>query len=179
MSDDTAIVQASRRQPDLYWKQLQQLKAASICIRIYRNQLGRRVRTVEIVKVIASSGAIGGWVIWKEYPFVWTVIIALAQVLDAIKGVFPFARMHKAAAELTVALELLCIDAEDEWESIYRGSMKDEDITKRRTKLRKLQLDAEKKHFPDGFDPSPKLIALATLEAKTYFELTYSEEAAQ
>ncbi len=117
--------------------------------------------------------------VWKNYPFIWTGIIASAQILDAIKGVFPFARLHKSAVELTVALELLYIDAEDEWESIYRGSMKDEDITKRRTKLRKLQLDAERKHFPDGFEPSQKLIALATAEASAYFALTYSQEASQ
>jgi hypothetical protein len=57
--------------------------------------------------------------------------------------------------------------------------MKDEDITKRRTKLRKLQHDAERKHFPDGFEPSQKLIALATAEASAYFALTYSQEASQ
>lgn len=46
---------------------------------------------------------------------------ARSQIVDATKHVFPFARQHKAASDLTVALELLCIDAEVEWESIYKG----------------------------------------------------------
>jgi hypothetical protein len=166
----------ARRQPDLYWKQIEQLKAASICMRLYRNQLAKRVRGVEFVKAIASSGGIAGWVIWRDYHFMWAGIIAAAQLLDAIKNVFPFARMHKAASDLTTAMEIIYIDAEDEWESIYMGKLDEEAINKRRTKLRKLQLAAEQKHFPEGFEPSDKLIQLATDEASTYFELTYPQE---
>ena len=49
-------------------------------------------------------------------PFLWSGIIAAAQLLDATKHIFPFSRQHKAASDLTVALELLCIDAGAEWE---------------------------------------------------------------
>ncbi len=165
------------RAPDLYWKELQQLKAACVCMRLYRNRLGRRVRAVEIIKAVASSGGIAGWVIWKEYPFVWTGIIAAAQVLDAIKGVFPFAKSHKAASDLTVALEVLYIDAEDEWESIHAGRLSADAITKRRTKLRKLQLAEERRYFPEGVELPPDLIRLATEDANAYFEVTFSGEA--
>lgn len=165
----------SRRQPDLYWKQLLQLKAACICIRLYRNQMARRVRAVELIKAVGSSGGIAAWVVWKDLPFLWSGIIAASQLLDATKHVFPFARQHKSASDLTVALELLCIDAEAEWESIYAGRIPDEGITERKARLAKLQLEAEHKHFPEGFEPSQKLIDLATEEANTYFSITYGE----
>lgn len=97
-----------------------------------------------------------------------------AQLLDALKNVFPFARNHKSASDLTVAMELLWIDAEEEWESIYSGQLSEDKIIKRRTQLRKLQLDAERKYFPEGFQPSEKLVKLATDEASTYFALTYT-----
>lgn len=166
----------SRRQPDLYWKQIQQIKAASICIRLYRNSLHNRVRFVDGLKAVASSGAIAGWVIWKQFPLVWSSVIVAAQLLDALKGVFPFSKQHKAASDLTIALETIWIDAEDEWESIFMGNLTSETISKRRTKLRKLQLEAERKHFPEGFAPSEKLIKMATEEAAAYFQLTYAEE---
>jgi hypothetical protein len=172
MSDDLN----SRRQPDLYWKQLVQLKAASICIRLYRNRLGRWVRRIELVKAIGSSGGIAAWVVWKDLPFLWSGIIAASQLLDATKHVFPFARQHKAASDLTVALELLCIDAAEEWEGIYGGKIPNDLITERRTRLAKLQLEAEHKHFPEGFEPSSKLIELATDEANAYFSMTYGED---
>jgi hypothetical protein len=168
---------AHLRQADLYWKQLAQLKAACICIRLYRNRLQKRVRLVDIVKAVASSAGIGAWVVWKQFPFIWTAIIVAAQVLDALKGVFPFAKDHRAANDLTVALEVIYIDAEDEWEAILAERVPDAEITKRRTKLRKLQLEAERKHFPDGIEFPSKIVALANDEAETYFALTFNPEA--
>lgn len=165
----------TRRQPDLYWKQLVQLKAASTCIRLYRNRLARWVRGVELVKAVGSSGAIAAWVVWKDLPFLWSGIIAAAQLLDAVKHVFPFARQHKAASDLTVALELLCIDAEAEWESIFAGRVPNDGITERRARLARLRLEAEHKHFPEGFAPDHALIELATEEANAYFSVTYGE----
>ena len=167
------------RAPDLYWKELQQLKAACVCMRLYRNNLGRWVRAIEVVKAIASSGGIAGWVLWKDYPFLWTGIIAAAQVLDALKGVFPFSKNHRGASDLTIALEVLYIDAEDEWEAIHAGRLPAEAITKRRTKLRKLQLAEEKRFFPDGVELPAALIRLATSQANAYFETTFSGESAQ
>jgi hypothetical protein len=168
-----------RRQPDLYWKQMEQLKAASVCIRLTRNRLARWVRGVELVRALASSGSIAAWAWWKDYPLVWGGIIAAAQLLDATKQVFPFTRTQKAASDLTVALELLFIDTQLEWERIYTGRVPEEAIMDRCAKLRKLQLEAERKHFPEGFQPSQKLIQLATEETRDYFLLMYPEDQAQ
>jgi hypothetical protein len=166
----------SRRQPDLYWKEMEQLKAAAVCIRLCRNRLAKQVRGVELVKVIASSGGIAGWVVWKDYPFVWSGIIAAAQLLDAIKHVFPFAKEHKGASNLTVALELLFIDAQYEWENIYAGKLTEDDIMAARQKMQKLRLEAEHKHFPDGFQPPEKQVTLASEETQAYMSLTYGDE---
>jgi hypothetical protein len=73
----------SLSQPGLYLRQLEQLKAACICMRLYRNGLGRWVRGVEIVKAVASSGGIAGWVVWKDYPLMWAGIIASAPPIWA------------------------------------------------------------------------------------------------
>ena len=167
----------NRRQADLYWRQIEQLKGAAVCIRLYRNQLARRVKAVDITKAVASSGAIAGWFASDSYKLLWGCIIAAAQLLDVLKDVFPFAKVHKQAASLTVALELLLIDAEDEWEKIHIGKVQEEAIIERRTRLRKLQLEAEQKHFPEGFEPDRKIVALATEETRTYFLITYNLEA--
>lgn len=165
--------------PSLYWAQLRQVKAASIYMRLYRNRLARQVRTVELIKAISSSGAIAGWVIWRDLPLVWGSIIAAAQFLDAVKGVFPFAKLHRAASDLTIAMEIIWIDADAEWTEIYAGRLTDQEIAKRLQKLRKLQLDAERKHFPDGFEPSTRLVELAEAEAESYLSITYADEVTQ
>ena len=68
---------------------------------------------------MASSGAIAGWFASDSYKLLRGCIIAAAQLLDVLKDVFPFAKLHRQAVSLTVALELLLIDAEDEWEQIH------------------------------------------------------------
>jgi hypothetical protein len=153
-----------------------ELKGAAICIRLYRNQLARRIRAVELVKAIGSGGGIAGWVVWRDLPFLWAGVIAAAQFLDATKHVFPFARQHKAASNLTVALELLYIDAEEEWESIHLGTLSNEAIVEGWTRLRRLQLQAEREHFPDGFAPTPKMFALAATEAQAYLEGMFGKD---
>ena len=155
---------------------MEQLKAASICIRLHRNRLARWVRGVELVRAVASSGSIAAWAWWREYPLLWGGIIAGAQVLDATKHVFPFARIHRASSDLTISLELLFIDAQLEWEKIHSGRVPEATIMDRCAKLRRLQLEAERKHFPEGFEPDPALIELATQEARAYFLLNYAEE---
>ena len=115
--------------------------------------------------------------VWRDYPLVWAGIIAAAQLLDAVKHVFPFARQHKAASELTAALELLFIDAQHEWERIYAGLMPDEQIMNAQRKIRKLRLETERKFFPEGLDPPPALARLASKEAQAYIVLAYGERA--
>lgn len=99
------------------------------------------------------------------------------QLLNALKDVFPFARQHKAASTLTVALETLFIEAEAEWQSIHNGKIPADEIVERRMKLQKHKLDLEQRCYPDGFEPGQRLIKLAESEAATYFELTYSKDA--
>jgi hypothetical protein len=74
-------------------------------------------------------------------------------------------------------METIWIDADAEWTDIYAGRLTDQEVSKRLQKLRKLQLDAERKHFPEGFEPEPRLVALAEQEAESYLRITFDEVA--
>jgi hypothetical protein len=77
-------------------------------------------------------------------------IIGASQVADALKGVFPFTKKHKAASGHTLTLGGIFIDAQLEWENIFSGLYTDDQIMNRRHKLMKLQHDAERTSFPEG-----------------------------
>jgi hypothetical protein len=149
------------RLPTLYWREMKRLKDAAVGIRLSRNHLGRRVRAVELVKAIASSGGIAGWVVWRAVPFLWAGIIVAAQVLDALEPVLRFAAQYRAASQLTVALELLFLDAEDEWERIRAGTMTTEAIGVSLSRLKKRHADAAHKLYPEWYEPSGALLARA------------------
>jgi hypothetical protein len=160
----------------LYWKILIELKISVAYIRQYRDHLGKWTTAVRTVRAVASSCGIAGWAIWQKYAFVWGLIIAISQVVDALKEVFPFSRKHKAASAHTITLESLFIDAQLEWENIFSGRYTDEEIMKRWHKLMKLRHDAESTSFPDGLAPRQVFLAEAQKEAKDYFRLTYGVE---
>jgi hypothetical protein len=160
---------ASHRQQNLYWNQMVELKVAVEYMRRYRDHAGKRVRALATLKAIASSGGIAAWAIWREHAFVWGAIIAASQLADALKEVFPFTKIHKAASEHTISLDSMFIDALLEWENIFSGKYSDEQISNSRHKLMKLQHDAERKSFPTGLPVKEKLFAAAQSEAKDYF----------
>ena len=160
----------SHRQQQLYWNQMIELKVAAGYIRRYRDDLGRKVTLLGTLKAVASSGGIAAWAIWKEYAFVWGAIIAAAQLLDALKEVFPFSKIHKAASEHAIVLNSMLIDALLEWEGIFSGRYTDDQIMKQRHKLMKLQHDAERKTFPRGLAVKKALFDDAQREAKEYFD---------
>jgi hypothetical protein len=107
MSDDAG----SHRQQDLYLTEVFQLMVAREYMRRYRVVLARRVTWFGALRAIASSSAIGAWIVWQSYPMIWAGIIMASQVADAAKDVFPFASRYKAASDLVVSLEALLIEA--------------------------------------------------------------------
>jgi hypothetical protein len=150
-----------------------ELKVAAGYIRRYRDDVGKRVSTLGTIRAVASSGGIAAWAIWKEHAFIWGAIIAASQVADALKEVFPFTKIHKAASDHTISLNSMFIDAQLEWENIFQGRYTDEQIMSRRFKLMKLQHETERKNFPNGLAEKEVLMAEAEREATEYFTAMY------
>jgi hypothetical protein len=166
-----------QRARELYWRQLAQLKADSIYMRLYRDNRARWVSGLGILKAVASSGSIALWAIWREYAFVWASIIAASQVADALKDVFPFTRQHKAASEHMLALDRLLIDAELEWTTVFSGNYPDDEVLNRRRALMMLEHEAIRKNFPDGLPRQNEVLReMAEREAAHYLSETYPTE---
>jgi len=164
------------RQQDLYFNELFQLKVQCEYIRRYRNILSGWVTRFAVVRAIASSGSIGGWVIWKDLAFVWGAIIAVSQVSDALKDAIPYTARNKAATALLMDLDALFIETLFEWESVYAGAFTNGQITERRRKLMELRHDLEWKHFPTADLPrNPALLPLAERDAIDYLENMFRE----
>ena len=168
MSDDNA---ASHRQQDLYFDELFQLKVACEYHRRYRQALARRVRGFEVLRAVASNGAIVTWAVAQSHPFVWGGIIAAAQLADALKDAIPITARYKAVSGLVMSLDALFIEALYEWEGVFGGQFSNEEITERRRKLMQIRHDAEVKHFPTGDLPERQdLLELAEQDAIAYLE---------
>lgn len=138
-------------------------------MKLYRDGQIWWIKRIGIFKAVATSGTIGAWVVWKEYAFVWGVILALAQVLDAIKEFIPQTKAQRAASEFVQAIETVIIDARFEWYSVFNGEISSPEIMTRWRKLAKLMIEIETKYFPDGLPANEKRQKLAEAEAEAYF----------
>ena len=104
---------------------------------------------IQIFWAITSSSSIGRWVIWNEYGIIWGCVIAVSQVINAIKGFLPFQKRAKQIGSLNTEVEKLALDAESQFYSVFEGKLTDEDIFNLVTKLKQQKLEASHKHFKD------------------------------
>ena len=93
-----------------YWKYMVQIKAWIFYLDVYTEDSYRWDRIINIVVAIASSTSIAAWAIWKKYSFVWSIIIAISQVLTTIKGFLPYSKRLKMLVPFMEDLKLIVLD---------------------------------------------------------------------
>ena len=90
-----------------YWKYMVQIKAWIFYLDVYTEDSYRWDRIINIVVAIASSTSIAAWAIWQKYSFVWSIIIAISQVLTTIKGFLPYSKRLKMLVPFMEDLKFL------------------------------------------------------------------------
>jgi hypothetical protein len=113
-----------------FWIQFATCKRNAIYINRYHAKVERTDRWISMVSAIASSSAIAGWALWKELSFAWAVVIAISQVLAAIKPFLPYKALLKALSQLGPELEGLALAAEEEWFAVSHGMLTEQEIHK-------------------------------------------------
>ena len=77
---------------------------------------------------IASSTSIAAWAIWKKYSFVWSIIIAISQVLTTIKGFLPYSKRLKMLVPFMEDLKFLYNKIEYNWFKVASGDLSEDEI---------------------------------------------------
>ncbi len=158
---------------EAFWKQLVLCKIVSCYVRRYRDQQARWINFTGIFKAFVTSSTIGAWVIWKDYALLWGILLAVTQVLDAIKEFIPQTKNRRNASDFVLAMENIVIDARFEWYEVFNGKYDADEIMSRWRKLAKLLNETEAKYFPDGLPADQKRQSLAEGDAAAYFSSVY------
>lgn len=157
-----------------YWVELNHLKtqvnfAEGLCAK-----LGDIDTRLKIVTSVTSSASIGGWLIWKDYAFVWASIVALSQVINAITPVLAFNERKKTFSALAHDLDALFNLAEAKWYDIAEGKIEADKINRERTHIRQQRSALAKKHFPNSMIPkNQKILDQAEADSLAYFASFY------
>jgi hypothetical protein len=158
---------------ETYWNQLVILKVVACYVRRYRDEQAWWINRIGLFKAVVTSGTNGAWAIWKDYAFLWGILIGAAQILDAAKDYIPQTRHRRSASEFVGLIESAIIDARFEWFAIFGGEYEATEIMNRWRALAKLLNETEGKYFPDGIPNSSTRQRLAEEEANAYFSNLY------
>ena len=127
-----------------YWNLLKELKAQIAYLHGYASKDEWTDKALSIVMAIASSASIATWALWKEHQIVWACIIALSQVVTAIKPFLPYRKRLKAVSELNNQVQVIFLEAETIWYKVSEGLLTEEEIHEETVRLKGRILSAER-----------------------------------
>jgi hypothetical protein len=126
---------------------------------------------INVFLAITSSGAIAAWVVWKQFPYIWAGIIAVSQVITAIKPYLPYEKRIEGIYEIVSQLTGICNEMEAKWFYVANGSMTEEEINELYYKFEKRWTEVETKSRKGDCIPADGRIAKISNEKKDrYFE---------
>ena len=105
-----------------------QIKAWIFYLDVYTEDSYRWDKIINIVVAIASSSSIAAWAIWQIYSFVWSIIIAISQVLTTIKGFLPYSKRLKMLVPFMEDLKFLYNKIEYNWFKVASGDLSEDEI---------------------------------------------------
>ena len=105
---------------------------------------------------------------------IWAVIIALSQVITAIKPFLPFQQRLKPISDLNDQIQEVALECEKHWFSVAEGELTEKEIHDLYINLKDKSLKAEKKALKNiVLSNNSNKLAQAEKEADLYLSNTY------
>lgn len=113
-----------------YWNYMVQIKAWIFYLDLYIEDSYKWERRFNIFSAIASSASIAAWTMWDQFSFLWALVIAVSQVINAVKEFLPFSKRIKFIMPLLQNLKFLYNKMEYNWFGVASGEMTEEEMNK-------------------------------------------------
>lgn len=133
-------------------------------------------RYVNIFLALASSGSIAAWAVWKNYPILWSSIIAISQVITTIKPYFAYNKIAKELNNRCLKMDLLNNEYARFWNKIQRGKLTEDTIEQYYFDYNKTYTEVLNFSEDLVFDTSKELEKKANLKMKTFLKSFYGIE---
>lgn len=128
------------------WNHLANLKFKAIYCQKYSSLAGFWGGTFSVFLALTSTGSVAAWAIWNKYPFLWAIIVGLAQVLQLAKPHLPFLGADRDLLERSFEFERLYLDAECLWQDVEAERISDDKAERRLYASKNKVLEIEKEH---------------------------------
>jgi hypothetical protein len=162
---------------DRYWKEFFELKVHVNYLEIYVEHTEKTDKFISMFLAATSSGSICGWAIWTRYSFTWGLVIAISQLVNAIKIFLPYRNRLKALGNTLKELEELLVLCERKWFDVSEGLLSVGEINKLQFDIRDKKVKILNKYFMTTSLPANnKFFKKAKELANVYINNFYSQE---
>lgn len=159
-----------------FWRTLYELVSHGYFLEGYSQRSALWERRANVALAITSTGSLGIWAVFKQFPLVWSGIIVLTHLVSATSKFLPFSTRVRAASACAHEYRLHQNWAEAKWCEIADGLLMEAEISKARVDLQARVAKTLKAHFPlGGLPDNPALLEKAELRASQYLTHHYSE----
>lgn len=157
-----------------YWKYMVQLKAWIFYVDEYINVSYKWDRRINVFVAITSSSSIAAWAIWNRYSFLWALLIAISQVIVAIKPHLPFSKRIEILSRVSALLQTLFNKADYQWYKISNGDLSESEINDILFDLRRQYLETVEKELSTISLPEKEVLKkIADLKVESFFQNGY------
>jgi hypothetical protein len=154
-----------------YWNKMTDKRYRVYYISEYYDRCVRVLRIINIFLAVTSSGAIAAWVIWKEFPVIWAGVIALSQVITAVKPYLPFEKRIEGMNEIINQFSVICNEMEAKWLYVSKGSLTEEEINDLYYDFEKRWADVEATSLKgDSIPINDKIATIANEKKDQYYD---------
>ena len=161
------------QEQERYWQFMVELTTHSYYLQtylLYYQSIGRRI---ECFLAIVSSSAIASWAIWKEQNFIWAFLIALSQVIGAIKHLLPFAQREKLIRVTLPELSKISSEVELEYYKVANGLISNQDIHNKTIEFKRKKSNVISRLDENALPEKNDFMTKAEEKTKIYFDSYY------
>ncbi len=129
---------------------------------------------IQIFLAVVSNGSIAAWVVWSKAQFIWAFIIALSQLVNAIKPYLPYQRRIRNLEPFKLELTNLLLRMEGKWYEIIEGQLNTQEIYTLTIEIKQEKANLESRYLSTTPLPeNKKYLDKAQQKANNYFKRNY------
>jgi len=160
-----------------FWRALYELVSHGYFLEGYSQRSALFERRTNVVLALTSTGSLGIWAVFKQYPLVWSGIIVATHIVGATSRFLPFSSRVRAASACGHEFRLHQNWAETKWCEIADGLLTEMEISKARVDLLARTAKTLKVHFPlGGLPDNEAVLAKAEQRADQYLRHHYGDD---
>ena len=138
------------------------------------NLSGSVGRIYSFVLAFASASSVATWVIWKQYPVLWALIVGIAQVLHIAKPYIFFIKNETEFLEYYFDFNTLYLEYERLWYDFEDERADEETVRNRFNALREKELQIVRSHKQTHCPKLKWLLDQAQAETDAALKLNFS-----